>query len=129
MLSTLTPSCFFVKKRKPGATPDRLASVGVRFLLDIGVVDLDTAERGRGLRDKVIEWKAYVMKRARDLITSWLRLDVTSTSKAPMKWGMVSSDNASPFMASRSRLTIPMAVSSEDSQGGVSYAFGSAFGC
>jgi hypothetical protein len=50
------------------------------------------------------------MKSDRDLMTSWLKLDDTRTSKAPMKCDIVSSETTSPFMASRSLLTIPRTV-------------------
>jgi hypothetical protein len=78
------------------------------------VLDLEIAECGLGVsglegRDMITdgEWKAKVMNNASDLRTSWLRFEVTRVSNAPMKWGMESSDIISPFIASRSLLTIP----------------------
>lgn len=110
MLNTLTPSCFFVRNFNPeGELLPAPVSIGV-LLIGAGVLDLDIADKGRDVRDNDDsgEWNAYVMNSARDLRTSWLKFDLTKTSKAPMKWGTVSSDTTSPFMASSSRFTIPI---------------------
>jgi hypothetical protein len=87
MLRTLTPSCFLVKNFRPEAIAAAVGSVGVPRRRGTGVLDLDMAERGRGVRgkDEVCEWKAYVMKSDSDRMTSWLKLDATRTSKAPIK--------------------------------------------
>jgi hypothetical protein len=51
-----------------------------------GVPGLETADSGRGVRERDIggEWKAYVINNERERITSWLRFDLTRTSNAAM---------------------------------------------
>lgn len=109
-LRTLIANCFFVKNLTPGIGELVPLNSAVERRAREGVVGREMAELGRGVRDAdpAGTWNAYVMNNDRDLMTSGLILDLTSISNVFIKCGTTASGIDSPFIASRSRFTIPI---------------------
>ena len=112
MPNTRAPSCRLDRNLVPAGGVAVLVGSAILFLSVPGVI-------GRGLEGKALGvrgfeaggvCKAYVMNSDSARMTSWLRFDLTSISKASMKCVTTSSETASPFMASSRRFTIPSAT-------------------
>jgi hypothetical protein len=107
--SILAPTCCLVR----GASRFCLLSSSVNSRFGptcVGVERLEiVACLGIGVRDAETAGlcRAYVTNRASDRNTSALRLHLTREVKASKKLGNTSGKKASPFRASRNRLTMP----------------------
>jgi hypothetical protein len=72
MTRILVPRTFFGRYFTPFEESLLVVSSAIGLLDGTGVLDLDVADNGRGVRDTDAEgeWNAYVMKSASDRITS-----------------------------------------------------------
>lgn len=112
MPNTRTPSCRLERNLAPaGGVAILIKSTAILFGVP-GVPGRGIEDKGLGVRgfEFVEEWKAYVINSDSARMTSWLRFDLTSISKASMKCETTSSETASPFIASNRRFTIPSAT-------------------